>query len=238
MLRNSMLFIVVFAFAKALPAQTTVIELFTSQGCSSCPPADELVEEVQERFGDNVITLSYHVDYWDYIGWKDPFASKAFTQKQYDYATAFGSRGVYTPQAVINGNSHFTGSDSRKMSAALQENTLDNQTSIELGDVKKRTSKLWVPYMVNNFSKHDHITFALTVKERTTQVKRGENQNRTLTNHNIVVDQILLAIQKEGSVQLDIPEWITPSDELSIVAYVSRDRVGITSAARKDVLLE
>ena len=133
--------VIAVAFAKALTAQSTVVELFTSQGCSSCPPADELLAEVQEQYGDDVITLSYHVDYWDYIGWKDPFASQAITQKQYAYATAFRSRQVYTPQAVINGNSHFTGSDQRKMNLALQSNTLKNSNPIALGKVKSTGNK-------------------------------------------------------------------------------------------------
>lgn len=236
MFRKVLYIAALFFFTGVVSAQNTVIELFTSQGCSSCPPADELVAKVQERYGAEVITLSYHVDYWDYIGWKDPFGSKAFTQKQYDYATVFGLKGVYTPQAVINGNSHFTGSDSRKMSDALQENIIENKTSIQLGEIKKGASKLWVPYTLADIAKNDHITFALTVKERTTAIKRGENRNRILTNHNIVVDQVSLDIEQEGSVQLDIPEWITPTDQLSIVAYVSKNRVGITSATKKNVL--
>ncbi len=238
MFKNILVVVTVFAFAKALPAQTTVIELFTSQGCSSCPPADELVAEVQKRYGDDVITLSYHVDYWDYIGWKDPFGAKAFTQKQYNYATAFGSRSVYTPQAVINGNSHFTGSDSRKMTTALRENKLTNATHIQIGEVKNTASKLWVPYHLKEYSQDDHLTFALTVKERTTKVERGENRNRTLTNHNIVLDQVLLDTQEEGSVQLDIPEWVQATDQLTVIAYVSQDHVGITSATKKQIVLE
>lgn len=235
MFRKIVLMVVFFAFAKALFAQSTVIELFTSQGCSSCPPADELLAEVQERYGDDVITLSYHVDYWDYIGWKDPFASKTNTQKQYGYASAFGARGVYTPQAVINGNMHFTGSDSRKMQTALRENTFDSTPSITLGELKNVGSKLWIPYALSTLSNGNKLIFALTVKEKTTRVKRGENRNRTLTNHNIVVDEISVDIRKEGSIQLAIPEWVTDQDQLEVVAYVSKDQTGITSATRKKV---
>ncbi len=88
MIRTSYIFILFFTlvFQSELSAQEppTVIELFTSQGCSSCPPADAVLEQLKTEFGDDVITLSYHVDYWDYIGWKDPFATKGFTQKQYN----------------------------------------------------------------------------------------------------------------------------------------------------------
>lgn len=233
--RKIVFMIVFFAFAKAISAQSTVIELFTSQGCSSCPPADELLAEVQERYGEDIITLSYHVDYWDYIGWKDPFASKARTQKQYDYATAFGERGVYTPQAIINGNSHFTGSDSRKMSKALVENKLRKPKGIAIGSIKKTEGKLWTTYTLENPEDVNTVTFALTLKERTTSIKRGENRNRTLTNHNIVIDQTSLKAQKDGNIQLTIPDWVGSEDQLTIVAYTTKNRVGIISANSKAV---
>ncbi len=228
--------VIAVAFAKALTAQSTVVELFTSQGCSSCPPADELLAEVQEQYGDDVITLSYHVDYWDYIGWKDPFASQAITQKQYAYATAFRSRQVYTPQAVINGNSHFTGSDQRKMNLALQSNTLKNSNPIALGKVKSTGNKYFADYTIANPGTAESVTFVLTLKSRTTAIKRGENRNKTLTNHNIVIDQVTVDIQKEGSIQLSKPAWVSPEDELAIVAYVTKNNVGITSATRKPLV--
>ena len=231
-----LLFVFALAFAKALPAQNTIVELFTSQGCSSCPPADALLAEVQETYGDEVITLSYHVDYWDYIGWKDPFASKAYTQKQYDYATAFNSRSVYTPQAVINGNSHFTGSDKRRMNIALGSNTLKDSNPIALGTIKSTGNKFFTDYTIANAATAESITFVLTLKSKTTAIKRGENRNRTLTNHNIVIDQVTVKTQDEGSIQLSKPAWVTEDDELAIVAYVTKNRVGITSVARKEVI--
>ena len=84
-----------------------VVELFTSQGCSSCPPADEIFGELARK-GD-VIALAYHVDYWDYLGWQDTLATQDNTARQYDYAKTFGARSVYTPQAVINGRTHVNG---------------------------------------------------------------------------------------------------------------------------------
>lgn len=227
--------VIAVAFAEAVTAQSTVVELFTSQGCSSCPPADALLAAVQEQYGEDVITLSYHVDYWDYIGWKDPFATKEITQKQYAYATSFRSRQVYTPQAVINGNSHFTGSDQRKMNRALQSNTLTDSNPIALGTIKNTGNTFFANYTIDNPSTAQSVTFVLTLKNRTTAIKRGENRNKTLTNHNIVIDQVTLAVQQEGSIQLSKPSWVSPEDELAIVAYVTRDQVGITSATRKVV---
>lgn len=234
MKKKLVVLVLCFAFAKALVAQSTVVELFTSQGCSSCPPADALVADIQEQYGEEVITLSYHVDYWDYIGWKDPFASSAYTQRQYDYATAFRSRQVYTPQAVINGNSHFTGSDSRKMTQALRTNKLEKRENLQLGEINKVGDKLFITYAMDGTAVNA-ISFALTLKERVTQVKRGENRNRTLRNHNIVIDYTEISPQKEGSIQLQIPAWVSAEDELAVVAYVTKNNVGITSAIRKEL---
>ena len=231
MYKKLLVMIVVFAFAKALSAQSTVVELFTSQGCSSCPPADQLLADVQKKHGDDVITLSYHVDYWDYIGWKDPFATEDYTQKQYKYARAFSTRQVYTPQAVINGRSHFTGSDSQKMTKALSISKLaENKPSLTFDKVVKNAENVSVNYTLDAVTSSQTLTVVLTIKERVTSVKRGENRNRTLTNHNIVVDLTEVKAAGEGSVTLNIPHWVTDNDSLAVVSYVTEAGVGIVSA--------
>jgi hypothetical protein len=98
-----------------------VIELFTSEGCSSCPPADDVLAELAARRerGDAVVTLGFHVDYWDHLGWAEPFGSPAWTQRQTDYARALGLRGLYTPQAVINGTVERIGSRGREVRRAV-----------------------------------------------------------------------------------------------------------------------
>ena len=103
------LFIFCFTFSTAWSQNkpVVVLELFTSQGCSSCPPADEVLADIKENMDNtSIIPIAYHVDYWDYIGWKDPFALKAFTNKQRFYGRKFNSSSIYTPQLVINGNEH------------------------------------------------------------------------------------------------------------------------------------
>jgi len=118
------------AFSIALPipvlaeppaVQPGVVELFTSQGCSSCPPADANLAEFAQR--DDIIALAYHVDYWDYLGWRDTLASPENTQRQHDYAAALGQRSVYTPQAVINGVTHRNGADKAAIEHMLAETT-------------------------------------------------------------------------------------------------------------------
>ncbi|RWP76782.1 MAG: DUF1223 domain-containing protein, partial [Mesorhizobium sp.] len=94
-----------------------VVELFTSQGCSSCPPADTLFSELAAK--EDIVALAYHVDYWDYLGWQDTLGRKENTERQYDYMRAFGSRSVYTPQAVINGRVHVNGASRGEVDGAL-----------------------------------------------------------------------------------------------------------------------
>ncbi|TIM38087.1 MAG: DUF1223 domain-containing protein [Mesorhizobium sp.] len=94
-----------------------VVELFTSQGCNSCLPADEFFADLATK--ENIVALAYHVDYWDYLGWKDTLSRKENTERQYEYMRAFGNRSVYTPQAVINGRSHVNGASRREVDGAL-----------------------------------------------------------------------------------------------------------------------
>jgi hypothetical protein len=98
---------------------TGVVELFTSQGCSSCPPADAELAKMADK-GD-VLALSYHVDYWNYLGWADTLASKASTERQYGYARTLKRKNVYTPQAVINGRDHANGADPAAVNALINK---------------------------------------------------------------------------------------------------------------------
>ncbi|WP_187968655.1 DUF1223 domain-containing protein [Aquibium microcysteis] len=109
------------AAAEAGERQRGVVELFTSQGCSSCPPADANLAGYAQR--DDVIALAYHVDYWDYLGWSDTLASPENTQRQRDYATALGNRTVYTPQVIVNGMAHRNGADGPAIERLLAETT-------------------------------------------------------------------------------------------------------------------
>ena len=173
----------------ALPAhaQTSpvVIELYTSQGCSSCPPADALMHELTER--DDVVPLALHVDYWDYIGWKDSYAKSAHTARQRAYARAAGDRTIYTPQMIVDGEDHVIGYkpmrlakviENRKKRAgqvALRVTRIGNALEISAAPTRARVGEMTVQlvrYMPNG----------------TVEIKRGENAGRTLDYANIVTE--------------------------------------------------
>ena len=125
-----------------------LVELFTSEGCSSCPPADIILEEVQKKYSDkNVLVLSYHVDYWDKLGWKDIFSNALFTERQEYYSNIFGLNSIYTPQAVVNGKKEFIGSNKSKVINSINEQLNEKlAASITLNATQKNTGKIDVSY--------------------------------------------------------------------------------------------
>src|SRR5580704_8489772 len=117
-----------------------LLELFTSEGCSSCPPADRLLEILDQKqpvAGADLIVLSEHVDYWDRLGWKDPFSSSQYTARQQEYSYRFNGDGVYTPQLVVDGRFGFVGSDGREASSAIQKAIRERKIPIEISNVAR-----------------------------------------------------------------------------------------------------
>ena len=212
-----------------------VLELFTSQGCSSCPPADRLLKKVKS---DKVITLSYHVDYWNYIGWKDPFSKAAFTEKQQRYALKFYSSSIYTPQVVVNGREHFVGSNSTKLNSKIASySKTPSQQSITISDVKKTEDDFVnFNYTIDGNLTNRNIRVVLVIDERTTDIKRGENRNLTLTNSNIVVAEQEFSVSKpKGKGSIRIPKLVTSKDNLSVVLIVETDELDITAATQESL---
>ncbi len=163
----------------------TVVELFTSQGCSSCPPADKFLGELAER--PDLLALSIHVDYWDYIGWKDPFASPDNTKRQRDYAQALKLRYVYTPQMVIQGASHATGSDRSSVLRRVTEAQAMPRLPVTVRHADGRI-EVTVAGADKEMNGVDEAAIWLVVFDRQheTAIKRGENGGRTLKYYNVV----------------------------------------------------
>ena len=215
-----------------------VLELFTSQGCSSCPSADDLLSTINSKYPNNeVIALSYHVDYWNYIGWKDPFSKKAYTNKQRAYSSKFNSSSIYTPQVVVNGKEHFVGSKKATMSNKISDYLkINSQNNVHITALSTIDDKVAFGYKVDGQITNKKLRVALVIKERITEVKRGENRNRTLKNANIVVQETYINLDDyEGLAKLSIPNIVNETDDLSLVVLVESDDLSITSGSQIDL---
>jgi hypothetical protein len=178
------------------PAATPVlVELFTSEGCSSCPPADALLSRLgrtQPVRGADIIALEEHVDYWDHLGWKDPFSSEAATTRQNDYGSAFGGEQIYTPQMIVDGRSEFVGSSDSDALRAIRSASQSAKPAVQLEWGAGDNLKINVSPLTGAMH-GDDLQLYLVVAENMlhTDVKRGENAGRAL-EHNGVVRQLSL----------------------------------------------
>jgi len=171
------------SYSSAQGEPRAVIELFTSQGCSSCPPADKLLGELTAD--PSLMAISVPIDYWDYLGWKDTLADPRNTARQKAYAHARGDGQVYTPQVVVNGALHVVGSDRSAIEHAIAETRKNGampalpvtlvlaggQLTAEIADGRETRAEVWLC----------GLTKALTIA-----IGRGENKGRTITYHNVV----------------------------------------------------
>jgi hypothetical protein len=209
-----------------------LLELFTSQGCSSCPPADVLLGETIEN-NKNVIGLSYHVDYWNRIGWKDPFSSKEYSDYQRSYAGALNSSSIYTPQLVVNGKQHFTGSSSSKLSKELSSQANYLKPTIEINSLKKDGN--FITAKVSSANKAERLTVVLVIDEHKTPVKSGENRNKTLDNFNIVVARSVFQNTNSEQIKFEIPELVASKDKLKLIVYSQNSDLSVTSTAQGEI---
>ncbi|MCK0142151.1 DUF1223 domain-containing protein [Aliiroseovarius sp. F20344] len=173
--------------AMAGDRSVVVVELFTSQGCSSCPPADKFLGELARH--DDILPLAMHVDYWDYIGWKDTFARPEHTKRQKAYAYGFGTKSIYTPQMVIGGTDQAVGSHVMKVMEILHRHQMavaqvslstqdsENGRVVRVANIANRPLPAPVVAQIVHFA-----------PKATVSVKRGENAGRSITSTNIVTD--------------------------------------------------
>jgi hypothetical protein len=208
-----------------------VVELFTSQGCSSCPPADRIIGELATD--PSVIALSMPIDYWDYLGWKDTLADARFSARQKAYSNMFSDRGVYTPQVIVNGSAHVIGSDRAGIEGAI-------------GDTQKADGVMSLPVTMTLSGKQINVSVAASGKGPTSMhgevwicsvtreipisIGRGENRGREIIYHNVVRNLL-----KVGDWNGSSGSWTVPLENISregvdaAVVYVqdgNRDRPG------------
>jgi hypothetical protein len=186
--------LVAAAIAFALPSASAaefgkrpkgVIELFTSQGCNSCPPADEYLAELALE-GD-VVALSYHVDYWDYLGWRDTLANAENTGRQHEYNRAFGNRSVYTPQAVINGRQQVNGAKRHKVDSAVDRMEGTNEGLIVDVSVTYNGNTMVIETgAAEGWTGDAHVVLVYLDPATEVKIERGKNTGRTFTYRNAV----------------------------------------------------
>jgi hypothetical protein len=191
-----------------------IIELFTSQGCSSCPAADKNLTEILQKAakeGQPVYGLSFHVDYWNYIGWKDPYSSKAFTEQQRKYSEQLGLSSIYTPQMIVNGTDEFVGANKNASERAITKAL--NQPSeyqIAIGGRSYANGKLKVNYSIapnSKIEKGDVINLAIVEKSLENYVPRGENSGRKLHHDNVVKWFSSFPLKEKGELEIAVSHW-------------------------------
>jgi hypothetical protein len=229
---STLLLVAGIASAGRLDAETpaakgfAVVELFTSQGCSSCPPADKLLSEISadaRAKRQRVFAVAFHVDYWNHLGWTDPFSSKAFSLRQHAYAEKFGSTRVYTPQAVVNGTTEFVGSDrsrmQRSIAAALSRPARAKLTLRRIPH--DQSGKIVVAYEVADATGEAVLNVALIERGLVTKVPRGENAGRSLTHDNVarVFESVPLRGKRSGEIVLPPPDGLARARS-AVVGYV------------------
>jgi hypothetical protein len=208
-----------------------VVELFTSQGCSSCPPADKLLGELSKD--PSVIAMSMPIDYWDYLGWKDTLADARFSARQKAYSRVLGNHGVFTPEVVVNGSVHVVGSDRAGIESAISDTSgSDGVMSVPV-TMTQAGGKITVSIAASNrgpVATHGEVWLCSISKAVPITISRGENRGLELTYYNVVRNLV-----KVGDWNGTPRSWTLPLDSVehdgvdAAVAYVqdgSRDKPG------------
>lgn len=205
-----------------------LVELFTSEGCSSCPPADRnlaFLEKQQPVSKAEIITLAFHVDYWDRLGWKDRFSSPLFTQRQVIYSSAFELDSAYTPQMVVDGQAQFVGSDSGRASKEIL-----GATNIQKAKIELAVNDRHVMVKISEAPAHADATVYIAIAEDgiSTRVERGENSGKTLQHVSVVRELKTLGTlvmgkaEFEGAMDIELPSD-SKTENLKLVVFVQEN---------------
>lgn len=191
-----------------------VVELFTSQGCSSCPTADAVLSKLAKR--DDIVAISMPVDYWDYLGWKDTLANPKFTERQRAYGKARGDGAIYTPQVVVNGLAHVNGSDEGKISHLIDKTAKTlTRVPIKLSEDKDKLIVDVGAAQDGTAAQDATLWLAVIAKSVTVPIERGENQGKTVTYSNVVRELIPIGLWngKAMTVRLERQSFMRPGTD-------------------------
>jgi hypothetical protein len=217
-----------------------VVELFTSEGCSSCPPADALVARIQQESKDApVYILAFHVDYWNRLGWKDGFSNAGYSERQKQYASWLRLQSVYTPQIVVNGEKEFVGSEESTLRKAINNGLQANSNArLILNGLRLDQGKVDWQYQTQEAGNNNlSLIVAVVQRSATTNVKAGENNGRTLAHVQIVRAFTTSNVngKDKGAGSLQLPQGISPRDE-EIIAFLQNNDSGHIIAATSSEL--
>lgn len=210
------------------PKGIAVVELFTSEGCSSCPPADAIVAKLLSEKKENVFVLGFHVDYWNRLGWTDPFSTTQSTDRQRAYAKALSLESTYTPQVVVNGTTEFVGSDEKRLNGVVND-ALKKEAIAGLNVQAKRTGGT-VTVKYETSEKDAVINAALVQSEAVTKVGGGENGGRTLHHVNVVRAFVSTNANHNGSLTLLVPKELR-NEQVQAIVYLQQKKSGVVIAA-------
>jgi hypothetical protein len=219
--------------AKGNPTSVAIVELFTSEGCSSCPPADALLRQInlkQTNAGQLIVGISEHVTYWNDLGWKDPFSSPVFTDRQSVYAARLSPEGPYTPQMVLNGRDQFVGSDAGALERALRDDASRSHRHLSILSSARSSSGLDVKLsLTGETSRPLDIIAVLTDDADQSNVLRGENGGR-LVQH-VSVARLLTRVTTirgdgEQSVHVTVPNGFQPGTGHHLILFAQEQHQG------------
>lgn len=206
------------AAAWADASKPVVVELFTSQGCSSCPPADRILGHLADR--KDVIALGFHVNYWDRLGWPDPFATEAGTERQYAYSPVLGRRNVYTPQMVIDGRYDVVGFHAEQIKVAIAQADAMSGSRLAVGLEWREPGRL--AYSLPAGEGRARVQLVRFARQLDQNIERGENAGRHLSYSNVVREIVEIG-RWDGAAMAGEVEVDTGQDEAGGVALLVQD---------------
>jgi hypothetical protein len=223
---------------KSLGASPVIVELYTSEGCSSCPPADEAMIELQAEYRklqQPVYFIAFHVDYWNYLGWKDPFSSASYTARQREYGRYFSLNSIYTPQTIINGKLELVGSKKEQIRKYIDKELTKSAvvSLIILPQLSENATSIIIKYTVDGNATGAEIHFMLIEKLATTNVRAGENAGSRLDHINIVKQWQHTSCKASGTYEFKLDEKLDPS-KFKLVAFIQSNADKSLLAASED----
>lgn len=230
------LLLITSSIAKAQHEGFAVLELYTSEGCSSCPAAEALMPKLKEKYGADLHILEFHVDYWNRLGWTDRFSNSEYSDRQRAYTDVFNSNTVYTPQAVINGRHQLVGSHASNLEKIIDIEIAEHKPEKELKVwLEKGSNSSLIVNFSSKLSDDEFIYLALVQQEAHTQVRSGENKGKLLKHTNIV-RSLGMSFGETGVKTIDIPKDAFLNN-CYIIAFVQNSATKAITAVKRAELL-